>query len=511
MAGKRTASGKPILANDPHLEFGLPSTWYMVHLQAPALNVSGVSLPGLPSVIIGHNDRIAWGMTNLHYDVQDLYLEKLNLQTGQYLYQGKVEQARIERELIHVKGEKPVEFVNWVTRHGPVWTNDGKQVLALRWVGAEPGIFTFPMVDLNRARNWEDFQHAVSRFYAPGQNFVYADVDGNIGYHAAGKLPIRKNYDGDVPVDGSTGEHEWEGFIPFEDLPSAYNPPSGLIVTANQNPFPADYKYRVNGTFAAYYRSRQIMNLLSAKSGWKPQEMLAVQKDVYSGLSHFLAKQVVTAYEKRGARNPELTDAVKILHEWNGQMEKDQAAPFLVSIIFQHLRRSLAERASPGNGAFYEFAMAGPVLENLFRTRPDGWFVDYDQALLRNFAEAVEEGRRIQGKNVNKWEYGAYVELTLKHPIISQVPWIGSYFNIGPVPMSGSSTTVKQTTSRMGPSMRMVADTANWENSLQNITIGQSGQILSSHYRDQWNAYYAGESFPMRFGKVEGSVLTVLP
>ena len=173
-------------------------------------------------------------------------------------------------------------------------------------------------------------------------------MDGNIGYHVAGQAAIRKTYDGDVPVDGSAGDHEWEGFIPFEELPSSYNPPSGLIVTANQNPFPADYKYRVNGTFAPYYRSRQIRGMTFRKSGWKPQEMLAVQKDVYSGLRvHFLAKQVVAAYQKRGAQNPELTDAVKILSEWNGQMEKDQSAPFLVSLIFQHLRRSLAERASP--------------------------------------------------------------------------------------------------------------------------------------------------------------------
>ncbi len=511
LGGKRTTSGKPILANDPHLEFTLPSTWYMVHLQAPSLNVSGASLPGAPSIIVGHNDRIAWGMTNLGFDVQDLYMEKLNLQNGQYLFRGKVEQARAERELIRVKGDKSVEFVNWITRHGPVWSNDGKQVLSLRWIGAEPGIFTFPMIALDQARNWQEFQHAVARFYAPGQNFVYADVDGNIGYQVGGKLPIRKTYRGDIPVDGSSGDNEWDGFIPFEELPSSYNPASGLIVTANQNPFPAGYSYPVNGIFAPYYRSRQISDLLSAKLGWKPEEMLAVQKDVYSGLSRFLAQQVVTAYDKRGARNPSLTDAAKLLREWNGQMEKDQAAPFLVSLIFQHLRRTVADRASPGNGAFYESKMAGSVLETLLRTRPAGWFVDYDQILLRTFVEAVEEGRRIQGKNVNKWNYGQYVELTIKNPVIGQFPWIGPYFNIGPVPMSGSPTTVKQTTNRMGPSMRMIADTSNWDQSLQNITIGESGQILSSHYRDEWNRYYAGKSFPMRFGKVEGSVLTVLP
>ena len=511
LGGKRTASGKPLLANDPHLEFGMPSTWYMVHMQAPSLNVSGSTLPGAPSVIIGHNDRIAWGMTNLHFDVQDLYAEKFNAQSGQYLFQGKVEQARLERELIRVKGEKPVEFANWVTRHGPVWSSDGGQVLTLRWVGAEPGIFRFPMVDLNMARNWQEFRAAVSRFYAPGQNFVYADVDGNIGYQAAGKFPVRTSYGGELPVDGSTGENEWNGFIPFEELPSVYNPASGLIISANQNPFPAGYKYRVNGLFAPYYRSRQILNLLSAKSGWKPEEMLTVQKDVYSGLSHFLALQVIAAYDKRAAKNPSLTDPVKILREWNGQMEKDLPAPFLISLVYQHLRRTVAERVSAGGGDVYDTPMSGVAIEKLLRARPSNWFVDYDQMLLRVLVDAVEEGRRIQGKNANKWKYGEYLDLTLKNPIIGQIPWIGAYFNVGPVPMSGSPTTVKQTTKRMGPSMRFVADLSDWERSLQNITVGESGQILSWHYKDQWDAYYSGHSFPMRFGKVEGSVLRVVP
>ncbi|MEP6537788.1 MAG: penicillin acylase family protein [Bryobacteraceae bacterium] len=511
LGGKRTASGKPLLANDPHLEFAMPSTWYLLHMRAPGMNVSGSTLPGVPSVIIGHNERIAWGMTNLHFDVQDLYAEKLNLQTGQYLFQGKVEQARLERELIRVKGEKPVEFANWVTRHGPVWNTDGGQVLTLRWIGAEPGIFRFPMIDLDMARNWQEFRAAVSRFYAPGQNFVYADVDGNIGYQAAGKLPIRASYDGDLPADGSTGADEWTGFIPFEELPSLYNPPSGLIISANQNPFPKDFKYRVNGLFAPYYRPRQILNLLSAKSGWKPEEMLAVQKDVYSGLSLFLAKQIVTAYDKRGAQNPSLTDPVKILRDWNGQMEKDLAAPFLVSLIYQHLRRTVAERVTADGGAVYDSPMSGPALENLLRARPASWFADYDQMLLRVFVSAVEEGRRIQGRNANKWKYGEYLDLALKNPIIGQIPWIGPYFNIGPVPMSGSPTSVKQTSKRLGPSMRFVADLSDWEKSLQNITIGESGQVLSWHYKDQWDAYYTGHSFPMRFGKVEGSVLTVTP
>ena len=511
VSGKRTASGKPILANDPHLEFSNPSTWYLNHLQAPGLIVTGASLPGMPGVIVGHNDHIAWGVTNLHFDVQDLYIEKLNLQTGQYVFKGQVRQARAERELVAIKGEKPAEFVNWVTLHGPVWQTQDGQTLTLRWMAAEPGVFEFPFIDIDTATNWQDFTKALSRFAGPGQNFVYADTAGNIGYHATGKLPIRKSYGGDLPVDGSSGENEWEGFVPFEQLPTLYNPPSGMIVTANQNPFPADSPYRVSGEFAPYYRVKQIRDMLTAKPQLKPEDMLVVQKDVYSSLSLYLAREVVKAFDKRGAKNPSLTDAIEVLRNWNGQMEKGQPAPFLVTLIYQHLRRAMADRASPGKGQLYEVLGAGPVLEKLLRERPDGWFSDYDQLLLRSLVDATEEGRRIQGKNVRKWDYGRYNELTIRQPVVGRIPWVGEYFNIGPVPMSGSSTTVKQTTRRLGPSMRMVVDLGNFENSLQNLTIGESGQVFSWRYKDQWDAYYSGHSFPMRFGKVDGSELKFVP
>ncbi|MGD0437915.1 MAG: penicillin acylase family protein, partial [Bryobacteraceae bacterium] len=174
ISGKHTASGKPLLANDPHLEFSIPSTWYQVHLQAPGLDVTGVSLPGVPCVIIGHNRRIAWGVTNLGFDVQDLYLEKIDMQNGRYLFQGKLEQARLETEWIAVKGARPMELRQWVTRHGPVSISTENRHYALRWAAAEPGSFQFPFLDLNRAGNWGEFTAAIARFPGPGQNFVYA-------------------------------------------------------------------------------------------------------------------------------------------------------------------------------------------------------------------------------------------------------------------------------------------------------------------------------------------------
>lgn len=503
LAGSRTASGRPLLANDPHLEYSIPSIWFMVHLRAPSLNVAGVSLPGLPCVILGHNERIAWGMTNLGFDVQDLYIEKLDVRTGRYLFRGQLEQARLERELISVKGAPPVEFSLWVTRHGPIIAEQGSQFLALRWLAAESSGFEWPLVELNRARNWQEFTAALSHFPGPAQNFLYADSDGNIGYHAAGWLPIRRTYDGDLPMDGSSGDYEWQGYIPFEQLPQAYNPPSGLLVSANQNPFPLNCPYRVNGNFAAPYRARQIQALLSMRKNWRPEQMLALQTDVYSAFAHFLARQIVAAYEHRGVANPALADAIAILRSWNGQMDKDQSAPFIATLAFQHLRKAVAERASPGSGAAYNIQAAPAALEQLLRSRPADWFPDYDQLLLRSFVDALEEGRRMQGRDLKRWKYGAYNQLLVAHPIGHHLPLVAKYFDIGPVPMSGSDTTVAQITSELGPSMRMAIDLADFDNSRQNIATGQSGHLLSSHYKDQWDAYYAGRSFPMPFRRVQ--------
>jgi penicillin G amidase len=503
LAGNLTASGKPELSNDMHLEYGLPGIWYMTHLEAPGLNVAGVALPGLPGIIVGHNQHIAWGITNLQFDVQDLYIEKLDERTGRYLYRGQVQQARPDLELIPVKGQAATELLVWITHDGPLFVTEGGDRMALRWVAHDASIYQYPVLEYDRAQNWQQFTTALARFAGPGSNFVYADADGNIGYHAAGRFPVRHGYAGDVPVDGASGDFEWQGYIPFDQLPATFNPPRGIIASANQNPFPRDYAYAVNGVFAPPDRAHEILEALSARKGWRPEQSLAVQKDVYSEWFHFLAAEVVAAYEGRQIHTAQLDQATALLRGWNGQMEKNLAAPFLMELIYLHLRSAVADSAAPGSGATYDFPFAPAVLEHLLRAKPRGWFSDYDELLLRALADGVEEGVRIQGRDLKRWQYGSYLRITIDNPIVHQVPWVGKYFDIGPAPLSGSNTTIKQTTPRLGPSMRMDADTGDWDGSLLNVLTGQSGQILSSHYRDQWEAYYTGRSFPMQFQNVK--------
>ncbi len=498
LAGSRAVSGKPILANDPHLEFSIPSPWYLVHLKAPGLDVTGAAIIGLPAVVIGHNDKIAWGVTNLQFDVQDLFREPAGVN------------MRVEQDAIAVKDAKLMPITMGLTKDGPLFLADGREQFALHWTAAEAGGFSFPFLAIDQAHNWSEFRAALEHFGGPGENFVYADIDGNIGYQAAGMLPIRKNCPGDVPAEGA--DCAWTGFIPFEQLPSAYNPPAGMIVSANQNPFPADYPNRVDGNFAPPYRAKQIRALLSSRAKWKPEEMLRVETDVYSAFDRFVAQQVVAAFDAEKPTNPQTQEAVAVLRKWNGQMEKGQAAPMLASLVYEQIRKRVAERAATGSGEIYQSYMAPSVIERLLRERPADWFPNYNVFLLRCLVGAIEEGQKIQGSKPSRWDYGEYQALQIVNPVVGRLPLIGSYFNINRVAMNGAPTTVKQYTRRLGPSLRMIVDLADLDHSFANLATGESGQPLSSHYKDQWDAYYAGRSFPMQYGKVDAkNVLTVKP
>ncbi len=437
VSGAHTVDGKPIAANDPHLAYSIPGTWHLVHLKAPGLNVSGAALPGLPSVITGHNDQIAWGETNLQTDVLDLYREQMDQRTGRYAFQGRVEQAQLDRQIIAVRGRKPVQVDTWVTRHGPVIVEDSRNSYSMRWSATDG--FGFPFFDIDRAQNWQQFRAALGKFWGPPQNFIYADRAGNIGYQAAGEVPIRANFDGDIPLDGASGTFEWSGFIPFEQMPSTYNPASGILATANQNPFPPDFAYRVDGNFADPYRVRQIRALLQAKSRLSVDDMLAIQKDVYSAYDHFLAQQAIAAYVKCGSKDELVRAAIEALRHWNGQMDKTHAAPMITELLNNQMASVLVTsllgpamengvrerlhsepqspqaktgaraRGVPTAGSRVPDILPRPqVIESLLRQRPPGWVAknDWDAWLLDNLRSALQEGRRRQGTPVSHWQWG---------------------------------------------------------------------------------------------------------
>jgi penicillin G amidase len=553
VSGLHTAEGKPILANDTHLSYNIPPTWYLVHLKAPGLDVTGASLPGVPCVISGHNRYIAWGVTNVQADVMDLYQEQLDERTGRYLFKGKVEQAQLDHQMIGVKEQKPKALDIWITRHGPVLLNAGGKAYTMRWSATDG--FGFPFFDLDRAKNWREFHAALASFWGPGQNFVFADTAGNIGYQATGRFPIRRGFDGDVPLDGASGNFEWDGYIPFEQLPTFLNPPSGLVATANQNPFPPGYPYRVDGSYHDRYRIRQIRARLEGRQKLTVGDMLAIQKDIYSAYNSFLARQSVAAFTRRRSNNPLFNDpllreAIDILRQWNGQMDKNEAAPMITQLLNNQLGSQLvlgllpsverqnvesglqsrpqasaektdgrpeAAKAQPSGSenSFAPTILPRPfVIQDLLTNRPSGWVDndDWDSWLLENLNRAIQEGRKLQGTPISKWRWGRVLRWKFEHPIGKELPLVSGYFDIGPVEMSGSGTTVKQTTATLGPSERMVVDLGDWDKSVQNLTTGESGHVASKHYKDEWPAYYVGRSFPMEFERIGAAdVLTIHP
>ncbi|MGA2477001.1 MAG: penicillin acylase family protein, partial [Terriglobia bacterium] len=309
VSGAHTQSGKPLLANDPHLDHSVPSVWYMIHLKAPGLNVIGVSLPGLPLVTIGHNEKIAWGMTNTGPDVQDLYAESFDSGApNRYLHNGAWVDAEVRDEVVKVRGKRDYRFTVKVTRHGPIVAHPGGRDLALQWTALEPHALSalFNAVSkIGLAQNWELFTAALRDYTGPMQNFVYADRDGNIGYYAAAWVPIRKQGTGAVPMPGSTDDYDWTGYIPFEDLPHSYNPASGIIATANGRVVPDDYPYFITSHWDAPFRTARIFQLLRAGKLFTVDDMLRIQTDIVTLEDSWLAGQLLKADFHHHPQDPE--------------------------------------------------------------------------------------------------------------------------------------------------------------------------------------------------------------
>jgi penicillin amidase len=340
VSGAHTATGKPLLANDTHLELSIPSIWYQVHLTAPGWNVAGFTFPGAPLLVIGHNDHIAWGFTNNGADVQDLYIETFNpAAPDEYRVNGVWKKAQTLDEVIHVKGQPDEHFAVVLTRHGPVVHRDGTKGYALRWTATEPGALSNSYNWLGAAKNWDEFRKAIKQSWGPAQNAVYADVAGNIGYVMSAKVPIRKKGHGEVPVPGDTDEYEWTGYIPFDQLPQALNPDSGLIVTANARVVGPDYKPYLTDRWEEPYRTARIFDLLQGRHDLRPEDMLKVENDTYSYPHMFLAEQLSAAAKSVPPKDARAQHLIQQLKDWNGIANADSVE---VSFL-QAARRSLLQ------------------------------------------------------------------------------------------------------------------------------------------------------------------------
>ena len=497
VSGAHTATGKPLLANDTHLELMIPSIWYEVHLTAPEWNVKGLTLPGAPLIIIGHNDRIAWGFTNNGADVLDLYVETFNpAAPGEYRVKGSWVKAQIIDETIRVKGRSDEHVQVTVTRHGPIVHWEGDKGYAMRWTATEPGALVNSYNWLGKARNWKEFREAMKRVWGPAQNAVYADVEGNIGYIMAARVPIRKKGHGEVPVAGDTDDYEWTGYVAFEQLPRALNPESGFIATANARVVGPNYKPYLTDRWEEPYRTARIYDLLHDRHDLRVEDMLKVQTDTYSYPHVFLAEQLLAAaktVKPKDARTQRLIDGLK---DWNGIADANSA-----EISFLHgVRRAAIELVlEPVLGAessLYQWRST-TFLQKTLTNRPSKWlpaaYKSYDELLIAAAGAAVKRlAEDSKSERVEDWVWKNFNSLDMFHPL-GHESILKTFLSITGKPQSGTIYSVRAASKTHGPAMRFVANPANWDESILLITSGESGQPGSSHYSDQFSYWYEGK------------------
>ncbi|HVF86622.1 MAG TPA: penicillin acylase family protein [Pyrinomonadaceae bacterium] len=527
VSGRRTASGKPLLADDPHLQPTAPSIWYMTHLSAPGLRVAGVATPGAPGIIIGHNERIAWGVTNLGSDVQDVYREKFDPQNPRrYQTPAGWRDAEVRREEIKVRKSptspetETVSHDVTVTRHGPVvFEQDGARY-ALRWTALNPQVVDFEAFGkINRARNWNEFREALKTYRGPTQNFVYADVDGHIGYYGAGQIPVRKSGDGSLPYDGATDAGEWTGFIPFDELPHLYNPPSGIIVTANSRVVGESYPHHLTHAWSAPDRARRIYDLLTAKQKLTIDDFRAVQGDVHSLSAAVFAREVVEVAraEKAGdGGDDKWQETTRMFDGWDGNLEADSRATLLALEMRDVLQRKiLAATLGEEMAKAYVWGNRATFINWIISERPRAWLPpeheDYAALLRACMTEARSALAKRYGADESQWTWGRATQVRFQHPI-SAVPVIGQQFSIAPFPQRGGGGGFATVNVGSGVSMRLIADTADWDKTQQGIALGVSGDPASPHWSDQlsdWRAA-APRAFPFTDKAVAGAAEAVL-
>ncbi|GAA5033647.1 penicillin acylase family protein [Actinopolymorpha pittospori] len=543
VAGSRTTTGKPLLANDPHLAAQMPSVWYQIGLHCRILSkscpfdVAGFGFSGLPGVVIGHNNRIAWGFTNLGPDVMDLYVEQIDGDT--YMYDGGRQPLSTRREIIKVRGRHSVEVIVRSTAHGPLLSDadaevgdaiDGSPVgrrakaggwetgVALRWTALQASTTADALFRLDAAQDWQQFREAAAQFEVPAQNLVYADVDGHIGYQAPGRIPIRKGSTGEWPVPGWLSDYDWTGWVPFDQLPSELDPASGYIVTANQAVAPPTYRYRLADHYSYGYRSDRIADLLRGGGKLDAADMQNIQLDTYNANAAMLVP-----YLRRVKVDDFTAEAQRLFAGWNYTQGVNSAPAAYFNAVWRSLlaetfHDELPERAWPSGGdRWWE------LVRTMLTQPTNAWWDDVrtrnvredrDTILRKALVDARADLTRRMAKDPTEWRWGKLHQLDLVNQAFGQsgiVP-LERLFNRGPYELPGGSDAVLATGWNAAgdgyevgavPSMRMVVDLANFDNSRWVNLTGASGHPWSEHYNDQFRTWASGGSYRWAFSPHE--------
>ncbi|WP_396652595.1 penicillin acylase family protein [Microbacterium sp. Se5.02b] len=559
VSGDLTESGMPLLANDPHLGASLPSVWYQVQLKCSTVDedcpfdVGGFSFSGLPGIVIGHNQHVAWGFTNLTTDVTDLYVERVV--GDEYWRDGALVPLETRTETIKVAGGDDIDLTIRSTVHGPIISGltddftaiaedpgpaleeatgapatlpdpdgDAETAVSLRWTALDPGTTATAIFALSTAQDFEDFRYAASLFDVPAQNLIYADTEGNIGYQTPGRLPIRGAGDGWMPQPGWDSSYDWTGFIPFEELPVSYNPRSGYIVTANNAIVTDDYSYFLSRDWDYGYRAARITDLIERRAAAAPltaQDMRDIQMDE----EMWIGTQLAAAMGDIDVSGAGPTEAVELLRSWDAQNSASSPAAAYANVLWSTLVQNIfAEREQPlpidGQGRL--FTVVGAMLDDPSDPLWSNPTLEVDgmEAMLTLSAEeAYDELSALQGDVVARWNWGDLHAITLTSDTLgsSGIAPIEALFNRGPYPVGGGASVVNATGWELGvsyatttvPSMRMVIDLADFDASTWNHLTGASGHAFHEHYTDQTADWAAGLQKPWAYSEKAVQAATV--
>ena len=537
--GQLSASGKPIIANDPHLSYSAPGRWYAAVIRSNGLNVEGVTLPGTPGVVIGNNENIAWVLTNIMEDEADFYSEKLDSSKTKYLYDNKWENLQLIKDTIKVKDSSNVAFEIRITNHGPIISDihpfafvyNDKNIkstpISMKWLGNEISNELLAMYKVNTAKNWAEFKNGVGYYATPGQNFVYADKYGNIGYLYGGKLPIRSNNSMTFVEDGTTSKYDWKGFVPQSELPSMFNPPQDFIATAN-NKIEKNYKYYISNLWEPPSRIERINELLSQNKSFSVNDFKNFQMDFISPYARELTPYILNAFKDAKITDQNLQTALNLFKDWNFEMNQYSQVPAIYSVFFEHLLKNIYEDEM-GEKLFNEFIFLQNVPQRsvmkLMKEPNNSWFDNVntkeienrDVIIRRSLSDALTELENRFGEDITAWQWGRLHKAVFKHAFSGASSLIDHYIDIGPFSIGGDGTTIfnteysytfgkskysefsyKEFENILGPSMRYIFDFSQPDRFYLILTTGQSGNVLSDHYRDMVHMWLAGRYLTIR-------------
>ncbi len=479
---EKSATGRPILAYDPHVWLSLPSIWYEAHLVSPKRDVYGIALLASPYIIYGFNRYISWGGTTLMADVVDCYSEKFDSTHQNYQYKGQWQPIKRDTVVFKVRGEKDTKQIFESTGHGPLIELRDSTV-AMKWIGHDVTEELLSFSRINRAKNYNEFVEALSHYHVSAQNFAYADIYGNIAMWCTGKFPIRKNGDGRYLVDGSSGENEWIGFVPFEKLPHSVNPPQHYLLSANQVPVGPDYEYNIGSSWESCYRARRINQLLSSREKISFEDMQQFQGDIVDLRAQRLLPAIISAGERLGKDNPDVQKVLSYFRGWDGSVDKELAAPFIfrtfLSIYDQAIwNDELGTRRRRAKTA---------VLERLTLEYPRSvWFDDQrtdrietrDEIILKSLIETLQILHKYVSVDSTQWKWGLHNKFHINH--LSHLKGLG----FPPSPISGNNNTISMMGGTVAPLWRLVIEMAEDGRRVGVYPGGQSGNPASPHYDD---------------------------